>query len=94
MITLQNLTATKNDGKPITDRRCITSAVHVELAPGCFMHVHLGHEGLVLGHGEAQVAIPLHELINLALLHEPGLVPPKPAPLVGVGIQDDRINAK
>ena len=94
MITLQNLTATKTEGKPITDRRCITSAVHVELAPGCFMHILLGNEGLVLGHGEAKVAIPLPELINLTLLHETSLVPPKPAQAVDVGVNDDKFNAK
>ena len=95
MIKLENLTATKTESPTITERRCITSAVHAELAPGCFMHIHLGNEGLVLGHGEAKVFVPLHELINLALLHEPSLVPPKPAPsLTVVSAHDDKFNGK
>lgn len=95
MTKLQNLTATKTESQTITERRCITSAVHAEIAPGCFLHIHLGNEGLVLGHGEAKVFIPLHELINLTLLHEPSLVPPKPAPsLTAVGVHDSHFTNK
>lgn len=79
--------------------RCITSAVHYEFpdAPGCFLHIHLGNEGVTVGHGESLVAIPLEELIALAINHEPRLVPgpsakrtPLVAPAAPAAVHDDK----
>lgn len=81
MITLSNLTASPDAAaKEISGPRGVTSAVHFELSPGAFVHVLLSAEGLIVRHGDIGVALPLHEIITLAVLHEPRLValPPEP----------------
>ena len=86
MITLEKLSASvKPQIVAFQEVRCITSAVHVEIAPGCFMHVLLSQDGLVIGHGDARVAVPLGELVTLALLHEPRLVPELAQPGLNIG---------
>ncbi len=81
MIALQKLTAVPApDAPPFKEPRGITSAVHFELRPGSFIHITLGAEGILLRHADAGIAIPLHELINLAVAHDPRLILPPAQP--------------
>ena len=51
------------------------SAVHHEVAPGCFLFLNLGPTGLLVGNGVQALAIPLTELVGLAQAHEPQFTP-------------------
>lgn len=79
MTYLCNLVGTPATG-PVLAPRGTVAALHHELAPGCFVHLTLGVEGLRMGSGELQVGIPLDELVRLMLKHEPALKPVFPPP--------------
>lgn len=58
---------------PASAPRPATIALHHEVAPGTFLHVGLGPGGLLIFRGDLAVAVPLDELVKLALNHEPAL---------------------
>lgn len=78
MILLTNLTATPCPISSWAQPRDTKSAVHHEMFPGIFVHAEVGASGLVIRHGNIGVHIALHELLKLALTHEP-LLGPDPA---------------
>ncbi len=75
MITL--LTQLEAKPKPSADRFAegagVVAAVHFEMVPGGFVHFLLTQDGLLIRHGEIKVGLPIHELITLALQHDPRL---------------------
>ena len=74
MKTLIDLTA-KATTADWPETRGTLQSVHVEVEPGCFVHVGLGAAGLTIHHGPTKVGIPMAALVALAQVHEPSLQP-------------------
>jgi len=74
MKTLIDITA-KATTADWPETRGTLQSVHVEVEPGCFVHVGLGHAGLTIHHGPTRVGIPMEAIVALAQVHEPSLQP-------------------
>ncbi len=57
------------------ENRGTIQAAHVEVQPGCFVHVALGAAGVTVFHGKSKIALPMAELLALAQHHDASLKP-------------------
>ncbi len=65
---------------PWHEPRGILTAICDEPVPGFLRTVSLGEAGLIIKHGDAQVGIPLADIIRAAAAADPRLLPPPPTP--------------